>query len=148
ERFKVKRQFRMRDGERFFADGRDNAVFELAAKHKKQAADWRTALRRDVLRELDELGRVNLYQLIHDIGGARTFGFGAGALTNSAKVGEVIIVGNAVTQDKVIRRGLVDLDGTLRAPVRMEELMIDSENLGQMHDEFRRFWMHDQPSHL
>jgi hypothetical protein len=32
--------------------------------------------------------------------------------------------------------------------VRMEELMIDSENLRQMHDEIRRFWMNDQPSHL
>ena len=32
--------------------------------------------------------------------------------------------------------------------VRMEETMIDSENLRQMHDEWRRFWMNDQPSHL
>jgi hypothetical protein len=32
--------------------------------------------------------------------------------------------------------------------VRMEQLMIDSENLRQMHDEWRRFWMNDQPSHL
>ncbi|MBM3996936.1 MAG: hypothetical protein FJ303_22715 [Planctomycetes bacterium] len=32
--------------------------------------------------------------------------------------------------------------------VRMEQLMIDSENLRQIHDEWRRFWMNDQPSHL
>jgi hypothetical protein len=32
--------------------------------------------------------------------------------------------------------------------VRMEQLLIDSENLRQMHDEWRRFWMNDQPSHL
>jgi hypothetical protein len=32
--------------------------------------------------------------------------------------------------------------------VRMEQNMIDSENLRQMHDEWRRFWMNDQPSHL
>ena len=32
--------------------------------------------------------------------------------------------------------------------VRMEQMMIDSENLRQMHDEWRRFWMNDQPSHL
>jgi hypothetical protein len=32
--------------------------------------------------------------------------------------------------------------------VRMEENMIDSENLRQIHDELRRFWMNDQPSHL
>lgn len=32
--------------------------------------------------------------------------------------------------------------------VRMEQQLIDSENLRQMHDEWRRFWMNDQPSHL
>lgn len=32
--------------------------------------------------------------------------------------------------------------------VRMEQVLIDSENLRQMHDEWRRFWMNDQPSHL
>jgi hypothetical protein len=32
--------------------------------------------------------------------------------------------------------------------VRMEQMMIDSENQRQMHDEWRRFWMNDQPSHL
>ena len=37
ERFKVKRRFQMRDGERFFADGRDNAVFDLAQKQMKKA---------------------------------------------------------------------------------------------------------------
>jgi Flp pilus assembly protein TadD len=57
ERFKVKRRFQMRDGERFFADGRDNAVFDLAQKQMKRAGDWRTALRRSVLGELARLGR-------------------------------------------------------------------------------------------
>jgi len=32
--------------------------------------------------------------------------------------------------------------------IRMEQMLIDSENLRQMHDEWRRFWMNDQPSHL
>ena len=32
--------------------------------------------------------------------------------------------------------------------VRMEQQLIDSENLRQAHDEWRRFWMNDQPSHL
>lgn len=32
--------------------------------------------------------------------------------------------------------------------VRIEQQLIDSENLRQMHDEWRRFWMNDQPSHL
>jgi tetratricopeptide (TPR) repeat protein len=57
ERFKVKRRFQMRDGERFFADGRDNAVFDLAQKQMKKAGNWRTALRRSVLSELARLGR-------------------------------------------------------------------------------------------
>src|SRR5262249_38895583 len=57
ERFKVKRRFQMRDGERFFADGRDNAVFDLSQKQMKKAANWRTALRRSVLSELARLGR-------------------------------------------------------------------------------------------
>jgi Flp pilus assembly protein TadD len=57
ERFKVKRLFQMRDGERFFADGRDHAVFDLAQKQMKRAGAFRTALRRSVLRELTTLGR-------------------------------------------------------------------------------------------
>jgi Flp pilus assembly protein TadD len=57
ERFKVKRRFQMRDGERFFADGRDNAVFDLAQKQMKRAGAWRTALRRAVLGQLARLGR-------------------------------------------------------------------------------------------
>jgi hypothetical protein len=32
--------------------------------------------------------------------------------------------------------------------VRMEQMLIDSENERQMHDAIRRFWMNDQPSHL
>ena len=32
--------------------------------------------------------------------------------------------------------------------IRMEQMMIDSENLRQVQDEWRRFWMNDQPSHL
>jgi Flp pilus assembly protein TadD len=57
ERFKVKRRFQMRDGERFFADGRDNAVFDLKHKQMQRAGAWRTALRRSVLSELAKLGR-------------------------------------------------------------------------------------------
>ncbi|MCC6417323.1 MAG: hypothetical protein IT429_03650 [Gemmataceae bacterium] len=32
--------------------------------------------------------------------------------------------------------------------VRMEQLLFQSEDLRQMHDEWRRFWMNDQPSHM
>jgi predicted Zn-dependent protease len=57
ERFKVKRRFRMRDGEQFFAEGRDTATFDLKQKQMKKAGQWRVALRRSVLRQLAELGR-------------------------------------------------------------------------------------------
>src|SRR5206468_3143273 len=56
ERFAVKRGFRMRDGEKFFAEGRDNASHELLQKQMKRAGDWRTALRRQVLAQLMTLG--------------------------------------------------------------------------------------------
>ena len=63
ERFAVKRRFQMRDGEKFFAEGRDNASFELKQQQMKQAGDYRTALRRKVLAQLMTLGRdVRLFQ--------------------------------------------------------------------------------------
>ena len=46
ERFKVKRGFQMRDGEKFFAEGRDNANFELVQQQMKRAGNWRIGLRR------------------------------------------------------------------------------------------------------
>ena len=57
ERFNVKRRFLMRDGEKFFADGRDNALFELKQKQMKQAGLWRLALRRRVLKFFARMGR-------------------------------------------------------------------------------------------
>jgi hypothetical protein len=57
ERFGVKRRYEMRDGERFFAQGRDNANYELLQQQMKRAGDWRLALRRQVLRHLATLGR-------------------------------------------------------------------------------------------
>jgi hypothetical protein len=33
-------------------------------------------------------------------------------------------------------------------PRRVEELLVDSENLRQAGDEWERFWFLDQPSHL
>jgi hypothetical protein len=32
--------------------------------------------------------------------------------------------------------------------VRMEQLMVQSEDLRQIHEEWRRIWFTDQPSHL
>ena len=47
----------MRDGERFFAQGKANANFELAQQQMKRAADWRIGLRRRILAQLAMLGR-------------------------------------------------------------------------------------------
>ncbi len=57
ERFAVKRRFQMRDGEKFFAEGRNNANWELVQQQMKRAGTWRIGLRRDVLRQLSTLGR-------------------------------------------------------------------------------------------
>ncbi|WP_162275850.1 VIT domain-containing protein [Roseimaritima ulvae] len=57
ERFGVKRRYLMRDGERFFAEGRDNANFELLQQQMKRAGDWRLGLRRRILGDLVQLGR-------------------------------------------------------------------------------------------
>ena len=57
ERFGVKRRFQMRDGEKFFAEGRENANWELIQQQMKAAGTWRLGLRRDVLRQFSRLGR-------------------------------------------------------------------------------------------
>ncbi|HEY7312595.1 MAG TPA: VIT domain-containing protein [Gemmataceae bacterium] len=57
ERFKVKRTFRMKDGERFFAKGREDANYELKQQQMKRAGDWRLGLHRGILRQLATLGR-------------------------------------------------------------------------------------------
>ncbi|MBL8817930.1 MAG: hypothetical protein JNL58_18035 [Planctomyces sp.] len=57
ERFGVKRRYEMRDGERFFAEGRANANFELLQQQMKLAGTWRLNLRRQILQELSGLGR-------------------------------------------------------------------------------------------
>ncbi len=59
----------------------------------------------------------------------------------------------------VLVLGLFALGGEGCAPVplphyaaspskRVEELLVDSENLRQIGDEWERFWFLDQPSHL
>lgn len=57
ERFKVKRRFQMRDGERFFADAKDKAQYELVQQQMRLAATWRLQLRNRVLAELARMGR-------------------------------------------------------------------------------------------
>ena len=56
-RFKVKRRFQMRDGERFFTDGREAANFELVRQQMKRAAAWRQHLREQVLSGMRGMGR-------------------------------------------------------------------------------------------
>ncbi len=57
ERFGVKRRFQMRDGERFFAEGKDQSNMELLQQQMKLAGDWRLGLRRNVLARFAQLGR-------------------------------------------------------------------------------------------
>ncbi len=64
ERFKVKKRFQMRDGERFFADGREQANYELLQQQMRLAGTWRLNLQRGVLRELERLGRIPMAQVM------------------------------------------------------------------------------------
>ena len=57
DRFGVKRRYEMRDGERFFTEGRTNASFELVQQQMQRAGNWRLGLRRRVLSRLASLGR-------------------------------------------------------------------------------------------
>ena len=57
ERFKVQRRFRMRDGEKYFQQGRDNANFELVQQQMQRAGNWRLGLKRMALARLAMLGR-------------------------------------------------------------------------------------------
>lgn len=75
ERFKVKRRFQMRDGEKFFAQGRAEADYQLIQQQMRLAGNWRTGMRRHVLREFSRLGRdPSLFQASPYFGG----GFGGG----------------------------------------------------------------------
>ncbi|TWU12210.1 Vault protein inter-alpha-trypsin [Symmachiella macrocystis] len=57
ERFKVERRFQMRDGERFFAKGLEDANYELKQKQMLAAKEWQTQMRAAVLQELSAMGR-------------------------------------------------------------------------------------------
>lgn len=57
ERFKVKRRFLMRDGEKFFAEGRKKANYELIQKQMKLAGLWRQNLRTKILKSFTGMGR-------------------------------------------------------------------------------------------
>jgi predicted Zn-dependent protease len=57
ERFQVKKRFRMRDGEEFFAKGRDDAQHALAREAALAARRWRQQLRAKTLEALADLNR-------------------------------------------------------------------------------------------
>lgn len=57
ERFGVKRRFRMRDGEKFFAEGRKAADYELQRRHMLRAADWRIEMKRTLTAQVAQLAR-------------------------------------------------------------------------------------------
>ncbi|MBN1422396.1 MAG: VWA domain-containing protein, partial [Planctomycetes bacterium] len=57
ERFQVRKRFRMRGGEEFFAEGREAADYELARQQMLAAKLWRQNLRARFLQLYDGLGR-------------------------------------------------------------------------------------------
>jgi tetratricopeptide (TPR) repeat protein len=94
ERFGVKRLFKMRDGEKFFAQGRDNANYDLVQQQMKRAGGWRLSLRRQVLRQLATMGRnpqaLHVQQAWDKLGLAMdTFYWGLGRLGDVAGRGLV-----------------------------------------------------------
>ena len=119
ERFGVKRRFEMRDGERFFAEGRDNANYELRQQQMKRAGDWRIGMRRQVLQNLSGLGRNSQMFQQHEQAVSRSFAessftlqpaelesgefakFGSGTLTSTAKTGSAARHGRARQCDRL-----------------------------------------------
>lgn len=78
ERFQVQRQFRIRDGEEFFATGREDANFELLHQQMKAAETWRKHLRIDLLRDISGMHREVMDWLSYD----------EAVLSDSAMLGE------------------------------------------------------------
>jgi hypothetical protein len=65
----------MRDGERFFAEGRGNVNFDLVQQQMRRAGAWRIGMRRAVLQQLANLGRDDqIFQQAVELGGRRYFG--------------------------------------------------------------------------
>jgi tetratricopeptide (TPR) repeat protein len=104
ERFKVKRRFLMRDGEKFFAEGRKNANYELMQKQMKLAGLWRANLRTQILKSFVGMGRdaslLNPYQLARHLGrgnwkygkrsGFGDYGWNAGRRRETERLGKAL----------------------------------------------------------
>ncbi len=65
KRFEVQRRFRMRDGEEFFAEGRERGDHELAREQILAAKQWRRELRENLLKALAGMGR-DLTELLRE----------------------------------------------------------------------------------
>ncbi|MGA2061934.1 MAG: VIT domain-containing protein [Thermoguttaceae bacterium] len=124
ERFKVKRGFQMRDGEKFFAQGRDNANYELVQQQMKLAGNWRIGLRSAVLGQLAALGRRTpqgqtsgqVSRRMAGIGGGGGFGGGwddSGIINSPMPASSPIYLGV-----QALTGGTLDLNGTeLEEPI-------------------------------
>ncbi|MEX2608125.1 MAG: VIT domain-containing protein [Kiritimatiellia bacterium] len=95
ERFAVEKKFRMRDGERFFAEGRDSATYALRRQQMLRAKTWRKQLYLQIRQELKLMGREplqspNRYSYGYTVGGVVTgggdpFGGGGGGATGGLR---------------------------------------------------------------
>lgn len=83
ERFGVRKRYEMRDGERFFADGKAAVRHDLAQQQMKRAGAWRQGLRRQILAAYAQMGR-STAQLE-----GRRRGLGVGAKNNFLRGGSV-----------------------------------------------------------
>jgi predicted Zn-dependent protease len=102
ERFGVKRTFRMRDGEKFFAKGRDDARYELVQQQMKRAGAWRLGLRRLVLRQLASLGRDPRALQVQQVRDRleRTWRLGGELLTTLGDAEGMVPAGSAVSEER------------------------------------------------
>ena len=123
ERFGVERRFRMRDGEKFFAQGRDNADYELLQQQIRRAGDWRIALRRMVLGELGALGRdAQVFQPIQNEYLGYGMGGGMGGMGGGSFGGSLAIDGLSISGSisSLRSRGLGPMGGSINGPVSFE----------------------------
>jgi predicted Zn-dependent protease len=121
ERFKVKRTFRMRDGEKFFAQGRDNADYELKQQQMKRAGAWRLGLHRLVLRQLATLGRDSrwlqspAYPLYDSESEGRRAGIGGAGFYPSITAGDFGVPAEATYLGAVYERDVARLGDKMPA---------------------------------
>ncbi len=104
ERFAVERSFRMRDGEEFFAEGRDLAYRELVREQMRLAAGWRLQLKKQYFDHFAQLGEHAAY----------SFGGGGG-------VGGGLVVPETATRQSGARLGSSRGRGSPRDQLREEE---------------------------